>query len=225
MSSTTLYRLSGLVLLVGGALAALVQLIHPADPRTPAQLTEYVRASQAVHLLDVGAVLLILLGLPAAYARQSSKAGIAGLIGMLLLFFGLPLLELLHSVVHIGALPALHRMQPDHVFSWVATMEEATLVGILQQAAAPLLLIGAPLFALATVRAGMLPRWSGLLLLGAIILQIISVISGLDVLATTAAVTFFLALAAYGVGLLVTQGTASQPTPAPDAPLMIASGN
>jgi hypothetical protein len=210
---------------VGGVLAALVQLIHPADPQSPAQLAAYVRASAPVHLLDIGAILLILLGLPAAYAWQSSKAGIAGLIGMLMLFFGLPLFELLHSVLQISAIPALVRMLPDQVFPWWTTMEETTALGILQQVAQPLLLVGATLFAITTLRAGMVPRWPALLLLAAIVMQIGKVISGLDALATPAAVVFFLAFAAYGVSLLIARGPAQAAAPAPGAPLPTASGN
>ena len=71
----------------------------------------------------------------------------------------------------------------------------------------------------------MLPRWPALLLLAAIAMQIGKAISSLDALATPAGVTFFLAFAAYGVGLLVVRDEAQQPMLAPGTPITTASHN
>src|SRR5689334_22898103 len=88
MSSTTLYRLSGISLFWGGGLIAFGYIFHPAD--NPAYLATL--AMILVHLMIFFGVFLLLLGWIGMYARQSSRAGIWGLAGMLLLFFGLLML-------------------------------------------------------------------------------------------------------------------------------------
>ena len=79
MSSSTMYRFSAGVLLVGGVLAILGQLLEiSADPSAP----QWIPASW----LALSGTLLVLLGLPELYFRQVNRAGRLGLVGFVLSF-------------------------------------------------------------------------------------------------------------------------------------------
>src|SRR5258708_4952025 len=88
MSSGTLYRSSGVALLVGALLAiignVLSSVLFPGnDPH------QYVSALWLpVMLLSFVGSLLLLIGLPAISARQATRAGWLGLIGFVLTFIG-----------------------------------------------------------------------------------------------------------------------------------------
>src|SRR5260370_24932289 len=88
MSSGTMYRSSGVALLVGALLAiignVLSSVLFPGnDPH------QYVSALWLpVMLLSFVGSLLLLIGLPAISARQATRAGWLGLIGFVLTFIG-----------------------------------------------------------------------------------------------------------------------------------------
>jgi hypothetical protein len=209
-----LYRLSGAALLLGGTLGAAGQLFHPADPMGPAMLPQYVQASQPLHLILYFAVMLILVGLPGVYARQSGKTGLLGLVGFLLLFFGLPLTDLIHSVVNFTILPTLVAQAPDQAMPvMMAAIEEPTWA-ILQMLGFPLLGLGVIVFGIATIRARVFPRWTGWLLLAVPVVGIISKFLPVppEVGTSFDGVLFYLALVGFGYALImVDRRAASQP--------------
>ncbi len=83
MSSSTLFRLSGGILIVGSLFAIAGFLLHPGG-NNPANYLSPIWFS-ANLLIMVGA-LLVSLGLPGMYARQAEHAGKLGLIGFTLTF-------------------------------------------------------------------------------------------------------------------------------------------
>ncbi|HLW00826.1 MAG TPA: hypothetical protein VKT82_19360 [Ktedonobacterales bacterium] len=162
---SNLIRWTGLAAIVAGLIYAGIQPIHPPD--VLASVTT--RAWTLITPVKTAMCLLLLLSWTGLYARQVKEAGWLGLAGFLLLSFSwalqtafvfaetfiLPLLATTApkfvdgmlgiaagraSDVNLGALPALY-----------------ALVGITY-------VLGGLLFGIATLRAGILPRWAAGLL-------------------------------------------------------------
>lgn len=110
MSSTVVYRLSALSLIWGGGFLCLGYMLHP--PSTVAALSDPIQTP--VHLLIFFGTFLVLFGLMGLYARQSRRMGILGLLG-----FGLPMIEMPHTVGVLGLFPILHTKAPGQEFSWI----------------------------------------------------------------------------------------------------------
>jgi hypothetical protein len=126
-----------------------------------------------------------LFGLAGLYIRQAEKSGWLGLIGfvMLSLWFAI---VLGFSFVEAFMLPSFATVLPAFVNGWMgifnSTPSEINL-GILPTLwtlAAPLYLLGGLLFGIATFRAGILPRWAGLLLAAGTILTPVAAFLPLD---------------------------------------------
>lgn len=155
MSSSNLIRLAGLAALISGVLAAIGDLLRlVVDVENPGSATT---ASYAiVFLLYLISTALLLLGLVGFYTSQSQAAGIVGFVGFLVAFLG--------TVLLAGALwfelfitPALATEAPGLLEA------ELGLPGFIL-----MLLFGAVgwvLFGVATLRAGVYPRWAGVLLI------------------------------------------------------------
>ncbi len=135
-------RGSGLALVAGallmGAAIAMVSLRLPGQLPTPLVSTMLLVAS-----------ILIMLALPGMYARQSEAAGWLGLVGHVLLEVGIVI------VVVYAAAPLF-----NPAVKGLGESVAAFLLGIA-------LLLSLVLTAIATLRAGVYPRWSGILLLAA----------------------------------------------------------
>lgn len=87
MSTRSLYRLSGVALVVGGLLSGLSYLLRPAVS-APVDLYTH-PLFPVVSGLALAGALLLLLSLPGMYARQAARAGRLGLAGFLLFSTGL----------------------------------------------------------------------------------------------------------------------------------------
>jgi len=153
LTSKNLIRWCGILAIIGGALFPIAALIHPAgESIETTRLASWIPA----HLAGYVSVSLMHLGLVGIYAYQAEKAGWLGLAGFVLAFFG-------------SAFAATIQYDQSTVMPLIA--EEAP--GLFLQAttppafAPPLLVLGFVLghilFGVATTRAGVLPRWSGLL--------------------------------------------------------------
>ncbi len=156
MSTARLIRWSGPIAILGGVLFPVAAIIHPASEDIAAvMLPSWVPA----HLLGWVSVMLIHFGLIGLYARQAEKAGWLGLVGFVLAFVGGAFATQLWYEA-FKDLPLIAARAP-------AAFDQAMMPPSL----APILLIllvlgfilGHILFGLATMRAGVLPRWSGLL--------------------------------------------------------------
>ena len=166
MAALPYLRWCGMGNLLGGVLAALFLLIHP-DSETsmllsPAAMTFWI----ADHAIGVIGMLLGLIGLIGLYARQANQAGTLGLAGFLILFLGMGLSL---GVVFGEAffLPAVAVAEPR-------LLGEANPLSVMPAALmyvvpAMLFALGCVLFGIATMRAGVLPRWAGTLLIGGLL--------------------------------------------------------
>ena len=154
MSSSILIRLAGLAALISGVLAAIgdvLGLVVDLENVQSATTAGYA----VVFMLYLLSTALLLLGLVGLYTSQSEAVGILGLVGFLVAFLG--------TVLLAGALwfelfitPALATEAPELLEA------ELGLPGFIL-----MLLFGAVgwvLFGVATLRAGVYPRWAAILL-------------------------------------------------------------
>ena len=138
------FRWSGFLLAVGAALLGIAIVLLSIKPVINQPL------SPGVSLLMLLSSILLLLSLPAMYARQANSAGWLGLAGHALLQTGVLLL------VVLAATPILFPSQK-------LIPGENLVVFILGIA----LTLGLLLTGIATIRADVFPRWAGILLLAA----------------------------------------------------------
>lgn len=135
-------RWSGLLLIVGAALFGAASVMASLAPRMTQILPPLANA------LLFSASILLLLSLPAMYARQADTAGWLGLIG--------------HALLRTGILLFVLVSGPPLLYSSFDVPFENSLTGFLLGIA---LTLGLLLTAIATLRAGVFPRWAGILLL------------------------------------------------------------
>ena len=167
ISSAMLYRLSGLALLVGALLSISVDIaedlfISVEDPH------QVLSASWlTVMLLSTLSSVLIVGGLPGILVRQRAQAGWLGLLGCVLtLVSGILLTGL--TITRLLTTPYLAATAPQLLTegSPPASFVTYTLVATL------LVVVGATLLGIATMRAGVFPRWAGLLLIVGVALNL-----------------------------------------------------
>jgi SAM-dependent methyltransferase len=138
-TATHLGRLSGLSLAMGGALATGAWVLHGVlDPARGGYAEPWWIPLNLA--LSCGAILMAL-GLPGAHARQASRAGVLGTIGLVMLFGGLLL-----AYVGVQILEAFSRPQVP------------SSIGMLAGIAAPIFFLGIVFTSVATWRAEVYPR-------------------------------------------------------------------
>jgi hypothetical protein len=159
MSSSNLFRWSGLGFLLAGILLPLSWYIRFAegDSGNPATVMSALYVTE--HTLAIIGVILTLFGLVGIYTRQIRETGRVGLLGFLALFTGTVLLGGLlffegYVVPAIAATkPSLHE---DALFNVPTLLVPAIVLSIFN-------LLGFVLLGVATMRANVLPRWAALL--------------------------------------------------------------
>jgi len=165
MTASTLFRLAGLSAMVAGVCYIVVGMFHPVnvlDSVTTATWT-------IVHIFAIAMCFFGLLGMVGLYVRQAEKSGWLGLAGFILLSLWLALV-MGFTFVEIFLLPRLATESPAFVNSFLGMFTGAASemnLGVLPTIwtlTAPLYILGGLLFGIATVRAGILPRWAGALL-------------------------------------------------------------
>ena len=215
MSASKVIRWAGLAAVIAGALTIVTQILHPAnDP------SEVGTGSWAIaHYLFLGYFVFALLGLTGIYAKQVEQAGVLGLVGFLALFVALPLSTPL-VFLEAAILPVLAGEAPQFVegfFEVFAGPGSQTNLGALGGAFVVVLLlsiIGGLLFGIATIRAGVFPRWAAILYLVGVVSIILAFLVG-DLGARISGVVTGLAIAWLGYALWSERGEeASQPSPA-----------
>jgi hypothetical protein len=168
MSMTTmeLVRWSGLAAIIAGVIFAGIQPIHPPDV-----LASVTTPAWAVIIsLKLVMCFLFLLGITGIYARQVAEAGWMGLAGFVLAWAGWAL-QSGFVFTELFVLPPLATAAPEFVESFLALGNNEITAEMNIGAAAPayaavgvLYLLGGLVFGIATVRAGVLPRWPAALL-------------------------------------------------------------
>ena len=202
MSSEKLFRLSGFFLLLSGLFMLIQLILNPVDTGL-ATIQEPLIVS--ANFIAFFGVLFTLLGLPAVFFRQAERAGWLGLLGMLFTFFGTAILDATHTVISFAVLPILATAPATaaHLGSLDAAIQQG-LQGTLVSIGGPLLLLGLLLLGIATLRAGIFPRWVGIVFI--VILPIIPLAFFVPILSNVGLELPYFALAAAGVVLLSGRG-------------------
>jgi hypothetical protein len=171
MNSKTLIRWAGLAAMGAGIIFVVIQPIHPLDVLSSVTTTRWV----IIQSMKTVMCLLGLAGMAGLYARQIKAAGRLGLVGYILfsLFYAL---TMTFTFAEAFILPLLATTAPAFVEGFLGIFNghpTATNLG-----AIPVLyaltgfggyVLGGLLFGIATLRAGILPRWAaGLLIVGAV---------------------------------------------------------
>ncbi|OZB95300.1 hypothetical protein [Paenibacillus sp. XY044] len=158
-------RWSGLSAILAGILFIVIQAIHP--PEILSSVTT--KAWAIVHYLTLAMSLLGLLGITGIYARQVNRAGWIGLSGFLL--FGLFwTATAAFTFVEAFVLPVIAADAPKFVEGYLGIFAGSHVVSNLGHlpGVAPvggvLYVLGGLLLGAATFRAGILPRWTAVLL-------------------------------------------------------------
>ena len=193
MSTRSLYRLSGGVLFIGSLLLfvsyLISDLLYPGHQQTTQQLLS--PTWLLVELGGLGGALLVVGALPAMYLRQAGRTGMMGFVGFILLFLGLLLQGVAFTVTQIIALPFIAQIAPSH-----AGGNGPVSVFLLLLVSGFMLIIGAILFGIATMRARIFPRWAGILLIVAGIANLLTLPPLPEPLGTILEIASFTALAA-----------------------------
>jgi hypothetical protein len=164
MSTATLVRLSGLTSVCAGALYALAALLHPvgedlasvtSSKWLPAHITYWISA------------ILMLFGLVGLHVRQAKATGLFGLASFVLAFVGTSIVASI-MVMMTTVIPLVATEAADLL---TAAMTPPTFALVMFAVGFGL---GFILFGVALVRAAVLPRWSGLLLIIGIFLFVAS---------------------------------------------------
>jgi len=174
MSSTTLYRLSGLALMLALPILVAGWILHPRGEALPNLLDPLYPPA---HFLMFVSWVFVLLGLPGLYARQAHRAGVLGLVGFALslfiagISFYLLLYEAFVSPRLAGEAAAQALVAPGGPLAHGAFASMGLFFPLLALA----FLTSAPLLGLATLRAGVLPRAAGWLLILSTVPNVLSV--------------------------------------------------
>ncbi|HUG13433.1 MAG TPA: hypothetical protein VMM78_00330 [Thermomicrobiales bacterium] len=175
MTTASLYRLGGLAVLVGAVVGAVTTalelLVSPYNPHGTA-----LSFNMPVHVAKYVGLVVLLLGLTAVYLRQHQQVGRLGLLGFLGVFFGLAFAAMPYNVIEFTMDPSLARQDAsdylDRTYDATPAFSILTSIGFL------LILAGIVLFAIVTLRARILPRWTGWLSLASIPIGIILMVLG-----------------------------------------------
>ena len=170
VTASSLIRWSGLAALVAGLIFAGIQPIHPPDVLSSVTTGEWA----IITTLKLAMCLLFLIGIAGIYARQVERAGWLGLAGFLLLTLSW-WLQTAFVFAEAYILPELANAAPQFVESFLGIVNPGSPVemniGVLPAAyglLGILYMLGGLLFGIATLRAGILPRWpAGLLAVAA----------------------------------------------------------
>jgi len=162
--AANLIRWAGLPAMVAGVFFVIVGMIHP-----PAMLSSVTTPQWAiVHALATAMCFVVLPGLTGIYARQVEESGWLGLAGFLLYSLSW-VLTAPFTFAEVFILPPLATKAPTFVegFLGIFSSAGATNFGVLTALwtlTGLLYMFGGVLFGIATLRAGILPRWAAILL-------------------------------------------------------------
>lgn len=164
-TSSKLIRWSGLAAVVAGLIFAGIQPIHPPDVVASVNTSAW----GIITALKTVMCLLFLLGIVGLYARQVNKVGWLGLAGYLLLSLSWAL-QTAFVFAEAFIMPALASTAPQFVNDYLGLARgDASTAALgplptLYSVVGLGYILGGLLFGVATLRAGILPRWAGGLL-------------------------------------------------------------
>jgi hypothetical protein len=174
MTASTLMGLAGLSAMAAGLSIVVLGMFHPANE--PANVTTPTWI--IVHIFAASLGFFGVLGLAGLYARQVEKAGWLGLIGFLLFSVWMTLVGFF-SFIEAAILPHLASEFPPFVTGFLGMLNgipsdvNLGVMPTMWNISTPMFILGSLLFAIATFRAGILPRWAaGLLALGSLMVPV-----------------------------------------------------
>ena len=156
MSSTTLIRLGGLALCLGGLAATLFVLLAAPEGGFIGAHLPHQATWMPAHSLHALAGLLLLFGVVALYATRAAAAAWLGLAGFLLAFVGTAL-YLVTGVLTAFVMPLLASVAPSALEVGGALLASLPLL-LIFLGSGLLMLVGYTMLAVDALRAGMLPR-------------------------------------------------------------------
>lgn len=164
MSTAKLIDWSGLASILAGVFYAVGALLHPVGEDLAA-----VNSSNWVpaHLVYWVSILLLHFGLVGMYARQAEQSGWLGLVGFVLALIGTALVGSI--LLYVSTVLPLIADEAQSIFD-----EAATPPDFLQPVFVFGFGLGWILLGIVTMRTGVLPRWSGLMLIIGVTLFVIS---------------------------------------------------
>ena len=166
ITTTTLTRASAAAVVLAGLIYIVIQFVHPVE--VVASLTTPMWA--IVHVFSFAMAVLGLIGITGVYLRQVPKFGVVGLIGYLMfgLFF---LLQASFNFSEALVAPLIADADPAFAEDFVALFSQHVVttdlgaLAALPLVGAALYVLGALLFGIATIRARVLSRGAGILLI------------------------------------------------------------
>ena len=218
----SLIRWSGLAALVAGLIFVGIQPIHPPDALPSVTTGEWA----IITTLKTAMCLLFLIGITGIYARQVKDAGWLGLAGFLLLIVCW-WLQSAYVFAETFIVPQLATSAPPFVVSFLGIasgnpgeMNIEPLPAIYSLGIGIPYMLGGLLFGIATLRAGILPRWpAGLLAVAATLTPAAALLP--HEIQRLAAIPVGLALAWLGYALWSERrGQAPDSAPGTESPLL-----
>jgi hypothetical protein len=165
ITTSTLFRLAGLSAVAAGLCAIVVGMFHPVNVPSSVTTAAWVN----VHIAAIALGFFGMFGLAGLYVRQAEKAGWLGLAGFVLYTLWLALV-MGFSFVEAFILPSAATVSPAFVegilgiFTETASEIDMGVLPTLWMISGPMYILGPLLFAIATFRAGILPRGAAALL-------------------------------------------------------------
>ena len=165
ISTAALMRLAGFSAMLAGLSIVVLGMFHPANEFAYVTTPTWI----IVHIFATSLGFFGVLGLAGLYARQVEKAGWLGLIGFLLFSLWMTLVGFF-SYIEAAILPHLASEFPPFVtgflgmFSGIPSEVNLGVMPTMWNISTPMFILGSLLFAIATFRAGVLPRWAAVLL-------------------------------------------------------------
>jgi hypothetical protein len=193
MSTKDLSRWSGIACILAGLLMTLATLIHPSR-ETPEIILEQELRLVAAHWLFTISCGFLLLGLPGLYVAQSERAGRLGLVSFLMLFFGTLFFAVSNNygfIAPVLAAQAPAMLDAINAYPPVVALNALLTIGFF---------LGFIFFGIATLRARVLPRQAGILMIIGSPLNMLGAVLGLLVSETLWIVAILGALT-LGLGL------------------------
>ena len=216
MSTNTLYRLSGAALFLGALLAALGYLLKPVVGHDLSLYFNPLYQPSSV-MTFVGASLM-LLGLPGMYAYQASSAGKLGLVSFIIAYLGLIVLEVGMGLLY-AFVPPLLASHPAAAFL-INQPKGGGFEGQLGPAFLVFFLIGllgsnlgGLLFGVATLRAGVYPRWAAVLIFGGVIAGFLLSLLNSPLIGDRPIILMLAGFAGCGITLRTLNSRAPNPSP------------